>query len=37
VSVRDVPEPEERDNLVIEDREAAGIASFPFVPNEPLN
>ena len=36
VSVRDVPEPEERNNLVIEDREAAGLAEFPFIPNEPV-
>lgn len=37
VSVRDVPEARTRNNLVIDDRDAAGIAAYPFIPPAPLN
>ena len=37
VSVRDVPEARTRNNLVIDDRAAAGVAAYPFIPTEPLN
>ena len=37
VSVRDVPEARTRNNLVIDDRDAAGVAAYPFIPPEPLN
>jgi hypothetical protein len=37
VSVRNVPEAEMRDNLVVDDRDAAGIDAFPFIPSRPLN
>jgi len=37
VSVRDVPEARTRNNLVINDRAAAGVAAYPFIPPAPLN
>lgn len=37
VSVRAVPEPRRRDNLVIEDRAAAGVEPFPYLPPRPIN
>ena len=37
LSVRDVPEALTRNNLLIDDRDAAGVAAYPFLPRAPLN
>jgi len=36
VATRAVPEPTTRNNLVIDDRDEAGLAPFPYLPSEPV-